>query len=75
MSKLEKPSRINALIRLIGFIILIIGLMIVYTTYPDATTVIGYNLIFTAIGIITSIIGFLILTLRIKGPPSKAKKG
>jgi len=66
MSKLEKPSRINALIRIIGFTIVIIGLIIVYTTYPSAADATGYNPIFTAIGVITFITGFLILTVRIK---------
>ena len=66
MSKSDKPSRINALTRFTGFIILIFGLLIVYITYADVAAAVGYSFIFAAIGITTFIIGFLILTLRIK---------
>lgn len=66
MSGVSKPSRINALIRLIGLIIVIVGLLIVYTAYAGATAVGEDYLIFAAVGVITFLVGLLTLTLRMK---------
>jgi len=66
MSELSKTSRINGLIRLIGFIIVIVGLLIVYTAYAGAAAVGKYHFIFAVIGVITFLVGLLTLTLRMK---------
>lgn len=66
MSNSEKPGRINALIRLIGGTIVIIGLLIVYLTYQGAAEAAEYTPIFITIGVITFIVGLMILTVRIK---------
>jgi len=66
MSESGKTSRINALIRLIGLIIVIVGLLIVYTAYASAAAVGEDHLIFAAVGVITFLVGLLTLTLRMK---------
>jgi hypothetical protein len=66
MSEKGKTSRINVLIRLIGLIIVIIGLLIVYTAYAGVTAVGEDYFIFAAVGIITFLVGLLTLTLRMK---------
>jgi len=66
MSESRKNGRINSLIRVIGLIIAIVGLLIVYTAYASAAELEEYHLIFATVGIITLLIGFITLTLRIK---------
>lgn len=66
MSESRKNGRINALIRVIGLTIVIVGLLIVYTAYASAAELGESHLIFATVGIITLLIGFITLASRIK---------
>ena len=66
MSELKKPTRINTFIRALGLSLVIIGLLMIQTTYSAIGNMRVYYWMFVLTGTVVTATGFVLLTFKMK---------